>query len=423
MRILITSAHSLEGETGSALIAEILAKQLSNKEDVLYLKLGKEFGISKLSKHLTLLTIPSSNLDGVFIPRLTPGVISKIRKELDKFKPDVIHAQNIISASLVALIWAKERNIPFVITLHAPPHQDLTYVYPHLEKNKILKIIDRAFTLTYNKTIIKNATLVIALNNVITDSLKIISPSTKTTMIDNGIQLKNFRKLTINKPGKSVGFIFPGSYFDRKNQRYLINVFRYLPKNYILNLYGLKVTGGNYLKSLESSLKRYKLTNVNINDYVEGNSLIKAYNSASYFISASIREVQSLAIIEALAAGKPIIALENETTKDVIQNKNCLILPQLTDAKTFAKRLLIYVKNTNENYAEISRLCRKDSPRFDIQNISEKTRTAYQEAIRINKRPQYTNKFLLKIFLMFSILIGLGGSLLENIKSSQFSRR
>ncbi len=54
------------------------------------------------------------------------------------------------------------------------------------------------------------------------------------------------------------------------------------------------------------------------------------------FVSASKMEVQSLAIIEALASGSPVIGLGNETVDELVDETNGVRLPNDTSAEEFA---------------------------------------------------------------------------------------
>lgn len=368
------------------MIAKLLADELSKKHQVMYLCLGEKFGIERRSEHLFYLKIPASNINDIWVPILSPKIIDKLYKELDNFHPDVIHSQNIIFGGLISLIWAKERNVPYVITFHSIPHESMTYVFPKLKKGRITSYLDLKLTTKYVSAFLNHVDKTIALNKVIVKSLEKINPKTQYSVINNGIKLKRFNELKIQSPDSMVKFIFPGSYLARKNQEYLLNVFRFLPENYFLNLFGNKRSGHFYMRKLEKIIKQYNIKNVILNDYLSEVNILKAYENSNYLVSASIKEVQSLVIIEALAAGKPVIALRNETTSDLINTGNGLLLPQKTSPKIFADNLKYFVEKTNQNYPVISEHCRKSVEDFDIENVSEKIVNVYKDVINLRKQ-------------------------------------
>ena len=419
----MTSAHSHEGETGSAHISEVLAKELSKKNQVLYILLGSKFERVRISNKLTYLKLPTVDFKGIKIPIITPSNKRRIFKIVDNFRPQVVHSQNIIFGVLLGLIWARTHDIPYVLTLHHIPHEGLTFIFPKFRRRKYFLFLDSQYSKIYTGTFLKLADLVIALNKTIIDSLEILSPSSRRVVINNGIELDKFKNLAINRPTNQIRFLYPGSYIDRKNQEYLVKAFRYLPDNYNLDLYGKKDTGFGYVNNLEQVINKYNIKNVRVNDYIESKELIKVYENSHYLISASVKEVQSLVIIESLAAGKPVIALENEATRELVNKLNGIVFPQSTSPKEFAKKVKLFVSATNKNYEAISGICREGVNRFDVKIVSDKVAKAYKDVIKTHKNRSNNDKlFLLNIFVAVSMLLGVVGRILAFI-SSQSSEK
>jgi glycosyltransferase involved in cell wall biosynthesis len=380
MRILITSAYTPEGETGSAQVAKRLSHKLSEEHRVMYLCLGKDLRVVKVKKNLWYLTIPSTNINDIWIPKLDSTVLKKINKELDMFSPEVVHAQNMINGGLISLIWAKERNIPYVLTFHSIPSEGMGYVFPKIQNGKIISTINYYLTANYVKNFVQHADLIIALNQPIVDSLKRMKIKTPYRIINNGLDLKKYYALDVNPPEEKVYFIYPGSYIDRKNQTYLLEVFSYLPKNYILNLFGNTTSGSNYVRNLRKIIDTKHLQSVIVNDFLNQEELLKQYEKSHYLVSASLKEVQSMVYVESLAAGHPVIALENETVDEVINSNNGIVLPKNTDSKRFAHKLKRFVQKTNNHYRNMSKICRASVTKFDIDTVSKALINAYKYA-------------------------------------------
>ena len=87
-----------------------------------------------------------------------------------------------------------------------------------------------------------------------------------------------------------------------KNQEFLIKTFRNLPNNWNLNLYGNLSTNVAYVEKLKSLIKKYKLKNIFLNEYEK--DVTRVFKNADFFISSSLKEAQSLAIIQSLAASQ-----------------------------------------------------------------------------------------------------------------------
>lgn len=390
MKIVIVSIYNIGNETGTAKVSERLSKQLSYDNQVMYLCLGKKYSL-KSTKNLTILTVPSAPISGVWVPKITPKIIENIKKDLSKFAPDVVHSQNIFFISLIALIWAKENDVPFIVTFHSFPSEGISYVFPKLTKGNIISTIDFKLTSSYVRRFLKNVDLIIALNEHVVKSVRKITHETPVTIINNGVDLNAFYNITAPTPRKKVNFIYLGSYIGRKNQEFLVRVFGYLPKNYHLNLYGNLESGKYYVKKLKNITTERNIKNVKINGFLNQKGVYKALERSHFFVSASIKEVQSLVVIEALASGVPVAALNNETVDEAIDGQNGLVLSKNTSTREFAKKLKMYVEDTTKDYEKVSFYCRESVTRFDLGNVANEIVQAYKLAIKY-KRSQRRNK-------------------------------
>jgi glycosyltransferase involved in cell wall biosynthesis len=392
MKIVIVSSYNIGNETGTAKISERLSDHFSKNHQMLYVCLGKKFKLQQIGKNLDYLKIPAVEIGGLWIPKITPKIKNKVFEHLSQFQPDVIHAQNVVFTGLLTLLWAKQNDIPFVVTFHSLPSEGIRYVFPKLKKDKVISTIDYKLSSGYVKRLLKNVDMVVALNKSVNKSISKLNSSTPTTIIRNGLELAPFSNLAVNTNKKNVNFIFLGTYMGRKNQEFLVKTFKYLPKNYKLNLYGNLKSGQFYVKKLKKIIKKGIITNVKINGFISQRKVYKALEKANYFVSASLKEVQSLVIIEALAAGLPVIGLKNETINELINRKNGLKLPQKTTPKAFAQQLQIFVEKTNNNYTVISENCRRSVKQFDISLVTHDLINAYKRVIEITAIPKTKKK-------------------------------
>jgi 1,2-diacylglycerol 3-alpha-glucosyltransferase len=381
MKIAIVSSYTIGHETGTAKVSERLSKHLSRYHQVMYVCLGRKLKLQKVGKNLHYLKIPSLEMGGLWIPKITPNTKNRVFKFLSQFQPEIIHAQNVVFTGLLTLLWAKQNNIPFIVTFHSLPSEGIRYVFPKLKKDKVISTIDYKLSSSYVKRLLKNVDLVVALNKSVKQSVDNLSSSTNSIIIKNGLELAPFYKLATNPKKKKINFIFLGTYMGRKNQEFLIKTFKFLPTNYKLDLYGNLKSGYFYIKKLKKIIKKEKITNVKINGFLSQRKVYKALERSQYLVSASLKEAQSVVIVEALAAGLPVIALENETIFELINEKNGLSLPQSTKPKHFAQRLQKYVSLTSPGYNTVSDYCRKSVKDFDINLTSKKVVNTYKNVI------------------------------------------
>ena len=147
-----------------------------------------------------------------------------------------------------------------------------------------------------------------------------------------------------------------------------------MPTYYKLELFGNKNSGMQYVKRLKIIIDQLKLINISINGY--SNDLVSIYASTNFFISASIKEAQSLAVIQSLASGKPVIALSNETIHELINSNNGLVLSQSITPHEFAREIEKYISGID--YKKTSLTTRQSIDKFKLENVTLKIKNTYQ---------------------------------------------
>jgi glycosyltransferase involved in cell wall biosynthesis len=378
MKIVVTSNYKIGNETGTSHIADGLSRELAKKHQVTYICPGERYQISKINARFTILTIPSVEINEISVPLITPTVMFDVFKYLNSFNPDVVHAQNPFLISDLAQRWTNKNTVPFIVTFHHVPTQAIEHILPKFSKNLVAIAVQNIYKEVSLKRFLEKTDAVIALNENVKKSIREIDKNIPINVINNGLDLKRLQNIGIKDNfANKINFVSLGSYTERKNQKYLINVFSHLPKNYILKLYGRKKTGGIYFKDLSKLLDRLKLKNVFLEDYTD--NLPEVLKWADFFITSSLKEVQSLAIIESLAAGRPVIGLKNETVSELINNKNGLGLSLNTPPEIFAMKLLKFIRTID--YRKLAVQSRQDSQKFNIKIVSSKIEEYYKTII------------------------------------------
>ena len=388
MKIALFSIYRLGNETGVAKISELICSYLAKKHEVLYVCSGNKFFYGKRKTLLyKTLEIPSTPIRQGSFPKLTPEIVEKVYQTLDQFSPDIIHAQNIALTALVCQLWAIRNSIPFITTFHNIPTEGIGWIFPKLSKSKTVKRTNLRLAKIYLGNILNNTDLIIALNESVKNSiLKIVDNKDKVIVHGNGINLDSFLTLKIKKPIDKKIFTFLGSYIPRKNQEYLLDTFKYLPDNYHLNCYGNKKTGKEYVKKLEKLIKKQNIRNVSIKGFLSEKQVQNTLENTDYFVSASLKEAQSLVIIESLASGTPVIGLRNETIDELVNSNNGLSFSKSTKPYNFANQLNTYINKNEEDYIKNANYCRQSVADLDIGNKVNQLENYYKKAIQKKKK-------------------------------------
>jgi len=342
-------------------------------------------------KHLH---VESVGDESFMYPNLDKSNIKVLYEKLEEFGPDLFHSHTETFLAANIQYWAQKQRIPFISTIHFTP-TDMSDFQVGSKTTKVLyKFVDGIkFAESTVKSYLNNCDVVIALNNYIKEDLVKFGYTNAIEVIPNGRDLEGFNNLELNivDPQKDINLFFVGEINERKNQTYLIEVLKYLPKNYILNLIGIS-KDKSYQNEINTLVKKYNLENqVVFLGKINFSELPKVISKMHICVSAAKLEVQSLAILESLASGKPIVGLENHTTNELIIEKNRVgyKLPVKVDPKVFSESI-VQISNDKKLYKEFSINCKKLSKRFSWKNIVIETESTYLKLMNKYNRPQKT---------------------------------
>lgn len=322
MKILIVSAAYPPYSSGVATATANLADYLSRSHQVALIAGGnyKTPQRKKINNNFTLYLFP-----GVQIRRQKEALTisypypKKILSLINSFAPDVIHLQDVAPMSLTVLNLARKLKIPAVMTHHftaefivktliSEPNLSQILSNSHLTQQLIYRLVN----LFYNR-----CDLLTVPNPNLIPYFKRAGLIIPIMAVPNGISLKNFRRraklkqvLARYRITQPQIILFVGRLEIDKNLDVLMDAFR-LVHQYNQQTCLVLVGDGNKKNQLLSQAKKF-----NLEDCVyflgkidnSDSALSHLYNAASVFASASIIENQSVAFIEAMAAGLPIVS-------------------------------------------------------------------------------------------------------------------
>ncbi len=126
-----------------------------------------------------------------------------------------------------------------------------------------------------------------------------------------------------------------------------------------------------HFKSYASYIQRIKPENVTIHSWVDEKTLRDLYATCKGFITTSQNEDFGMTVVEAMAAGKPVIApREGGYRESVIPGKTGILIDGIND-----KKLLAAIKQISKNPARYRKDCELQAKKFDtdrfIQQIKE----------------------------------------------------
>ncbi|MCX6749289.1 MAG: glycosyltransferase family 4 protein [Candidatus Pacearchaeota archaeon] len=225
---------------------------------------------------------------------------------------DVAHSHGYNRFLSEFSIWALRNKLPTIFTPHG---------FIHTKKNYLFKIIH---DLTVGR-LIKNATQLTALTKLDFENYKKLGvEKEKITEVPNGVDIKKFSKITrkgVSKFKKKYGLLktvlFVGRIHESKGIQYLIEAIKDIDCK--LMIIGEDV---GYKKELEKKIKNLNLEKkVIFTGHLEEKEKITAYKACDIFVLFSEWEGFGITVIEAMAAGKPVIVSNRGSLPFLVKDK------------------------------------------------------------------------------------------------------
>ncbi len=280
-----------------------------------------------------------------------------VSEELEKFKPDLIHVVNPAVLGLGGIWLAKTNNIPLIASYHT----HLPKYLEHYGMGMLEPLLWELLKAAHNQ-----ATL-----NLCTSTAMVEELSEKgiqnTALWQRGVDTDIFRpdlrddQMRARLLGKFSDegslLIYVGRLSAEKQIERIKPVLEALPKTRLA-----LVGDGPYRQQLE---KIFKGTATTFVGYLSGNELASAYASGDAFLFPSSTETLGLVLLEAMAAGCPVVGANKGGIPDIISDgKNgCLYNPDGEDDG--AVSLIEATKRLLGN--EVERIALRKSARLEAE--------------------------------------------------------
>jgi len=293
----------------------------------------------------------------------TPIIFFLILKLLLIPKNSIIHL-HIAQAYVPEIVYliSKIKNIPYIAHVHIDVDPSGRFGFLLQPYKKIILA-----------EVLKNASRIICLSNsqkeIIVKKYKLQKKYIE--IIPNGVSKSFFVKRTIVK--KEVPTVlFVGRLSPQKNIPRLIKAVSLMKQKVHLQIVGR----GEEYKKIKKLIKELNLSNITILGKKIDKELIKIYKQADIFALPSNKEGVPLVLLEAMAAGLPIVASDIYGVNELLNNTGILV--QKPSPKTFAIALDKLITDI-EMQKKLSQKAQKKARLFSWNNILAKIEKIYKE--------------------------------------------
>ncbi|MBC7878096.1 MAG: glycosyltransferase [Anaerolineales bacterium] len=311
---------------------------------------------------------------------------------------DVLHAHSPLTVGLLAYFTASTKNLPLIYTYHTSI-TDYTHYLKIIGGTGVIRHAARWFSTTSTN---------------LGDQIVVPSPKFHRLLLEqkvnkpihtipNGIDLSNFK--AAKNPGSfrsrlglksdapillSVGRVAPEKRLD-----FLIDAFVRM-SNRVPEAHLVFAGDGSALQKLEEHAAATKVKDrIHFLGMVNRDELPDLLHDATVFLSASTTEVHPISVIEAIASGLPMVAVQDEAFEGmIIENENGHLTP--LDVNAFSETLVKLLSDPEklERYGKCStELSKKYSIEAQVRSLED----LYIEAILQNWRGSFMSRISAKL--------------------------
>jgi glycosyltransferase involved in cell wall biosynthesis len=148
---------------------------------------------------------------------------------------------------------------------------------------------------------------------------------------------------------------------------------------------------------------------------LKGEDLLNAYHAMNVFAFASHSETQGLVLAEAMAAGKPVVAVDAPGVRDILQDGYNGYMLDRDLVRSFVKVLGDMAVKPEKEYAVLSQNARKTVQDYDIRKTSDMILALYgaviaREYVNREEADSLWQRTKEKLRTEFEILKNMGGA-------------
>jgi glycosyltransferase involved in cell wall biosynthesis len=307
--------------------------------------------------------------------------------------PQVVHCHHPYLLGASGVHMAARRHVPSVFTYHTRYEY---YTHYLLEENETLQ----HFVVNLATGFCNLVDHIIAPSESIEDLLRSRGVQTEITAVPTGVDLEEYSE------GDGAAFrqsedLPPDAFIcgivsrlaPEKNVEFLCRaVARYLQRDERAHF--VAVGYGSAVDDMKRTVEREGVADrAHFVGKKTGQELVNAYHSFDAFVFASHTETQGMVLVEALAAGCPLVALDAPGAREVVQDgeNGRLIMEQ--DEEAFADGLAWVAERTRQGLS-LDRSARQTAEPFDTGRCVDRVLSVYESVLQQKRRPHADSEFL-----------------------------
>ncbi len=305
---------------------------------------AQQYEEEQFSQQIRIYKVPVNNKNihhstALELIRYTVRGLRKAFELLQKKQYDLCFAFSGLPAGFMALSLLWSRKLPYVVSLQGPdiPGFEIRYKYLYPFLSPLIKVIWR------------NALTVLAISSKHRDLALSCDRQTEFKIIPNGLDTSSFPAREEPSSFEGIIIVCVARLIRRKGQDQLLRAFR-LVRNNLPNLrIKLQLVGtGDFEKELRETHRSLALgDDVEFHGYVDRTQMPYIYQQAHIFALPSEHEGMSIALLEAMATGLPVVVTNVGGTAELVRHGRNGLIFEYGDVPQLARHLTTLVKNSS----------------------------------------------------------------------------
>ncbi len=303
--------------------------------------------------------------------------ISEYEAFVDDFKPDIIHT-HLYPAELVSRENSR-KDISYFTHCHDNMRQLEKWSLKTLaSKQKSVEYLERKrlmkrYQKCDNQFIAISKDVQLYLESNLSKSLV-----NNIHLLPNGFNYEGFFQSVKSNLSDPVRLINVGNFIPKKNQEFLLEVQEKLNHEQINTELTFIGAGTTFLELKEKTATR-DIHNVRFPG--KKDDIVTFLKESSIYVHSALYEPFGLVIVEAMAAGLPVVSLDGKGNRDIISDNENGFLIEQGGIDTFVQRIKDLIKD-KQLYNRIARNGQESAKKYNIRNYTDQLIQIYQPALR-----------------------------------------
>ncbi len=296
---------------------------------------------------------------------------------------DLVHVHHPFLSGRLALAYCRPLGIPIVFTNHTR-YDLLAQAYLGLPEE-----ISESLLKTYMPHFCQAVDLVISPSNGMAGVLHKLEVNSPIEIIPNGVELHRFQdacgdcRTEFGFLPEDILVVYAGRLAPEKNLGFLLDAFIGMAET-IENAHLLIIGGGPQEEALQEQAARSRAhSRIHFTGMLPYEEVARRLAMCDLFAIASVAEVHPLSVIEAMAAGLPVLGIHSVGVGDTVEEGETGLLSS-QDRAAFAAHMTRLCLDRNLRH-RMSASARKAVKKYDIQRTTQAMLARYEQLVHAAK--------------------------------------